>query len=202
MAPRIVAKQLAHPRGLLGRLIAHLMNRHNANMNAFAVRQLELTDADRVLEIGFGGGVTLPPLIERAGFVAGVDRSQAMVRRAEKLFAAAVRGGRALFREGQVEKLPFADRSFGKICTVNTVYFWHSLEAGLREIHRVLTPGGRLALGFLPKERMDRMNMPIDIFTPRAPAEVVEALRNAGFKSAEVTRPRPDTPWNVIVATR
>jgi len=46
-----------------------LMNRHNAKLNAFAVRQLDLVPTDRVLEIGFGGGVTLPSLIARAGFV-------------------------------------------------------------------------------------------------------------------------------------
>ncbi len=42
-------------------------------MNAFAVRQLEVDPTDRILEIGFGGGVTLRYLIENSGFVAGVD---------------------------------------------------------------------------------------------------------------------------------
>jgi len=36
------------------------MNRHNAKMNAFAVKMLSLRPDDRVLEIGFGGGATLP----------------------------------------------------------------------------------------------------------------------------------------------
>ena len=47
------------------------MNRHNAKLNAFAVHQLNLTSSDRVLEIGFGGGVTLPLLIKQARFVGG-----------------------------------------------------------------------------------------------------------------------------------
>jgi protein-L-isoaspartate O-methyltransferase len=76
MAPRFMARQLARPKGLLGRLIARLMNRHNAKMNAFAVQLLQLTPSDRVLEIGFGGGVSLPTLIKRIGFVGGVDRSR------------------------------------------------------------------------------------------------------------------------------
>jgi arsenite methyltransferase len=53
MPPRIVAQQLSHPTGLLGRFMGRLMNRHNAKMNAFALKLLELTPADRVLEIGF-----------------------------------------------------------------------------------------------------------------------------------------------------
>ncbi len=96
----------------------------------------------------------------------------------------------------------FEGSSFGKACTVNTIYFWRSLDAGLAEIHRVLSPGGCLVVGFLPKERMDRMGMPTDIFTSRTPDEVDAALRGTGFTNVRVERPEPTTPWNVVVATR
>jgi ubiquinone/menaquinone biosynthesis C-methylase UbiE len=100
--------------------MGRLMNRHNAKLNAFAVQQLNLTSSDRVLEIGFGGGVTLPLLIKQAGFVGGVDRSLDMVKRAKAIFSDAVSSGRAEFRQGTVEALPFEVSSFGKVCTVNT----------------------------------------------------------------------------------
>jgi SAM-dependent methyltransferase len=171
-------------------------------MNAFAVSQLKLTASDRVLEIGFGGGVSLPSLIEGAGFVAGVDRSPGVVNRAKTRFADAIRSGRAHFCEGKVDALPFEAGSFGKVCTVNTVYFWPSLDAGFAEICRVLSPGGRLAVGFLPKDRMDAMRLPADIFTTRAPDDVVAALGRSAFGDVRVERRRPTTPWNVVVATR
>ena len=85
---------------------------------------------------------------------------------------------------------------------MNTVYFWTSLEAGFAEIYRVLKPRGRIAVGFLPKERMDRMGMPEDIFTTRAPADIVGAITNAGFSDVLIACPDPHTPWNVVVATR
>jgi arsenite methyltransferase len=178
------------------------MNRRNAQMNAFAVGQLELTPSDRVLEIGFGGGISLSSLIETAAFVGGIDRSRDMVKRANARFSEAVTAHRADFREGNVEELPFEEGSFEKVCTVNTVYFWRSLDAGSEEIHRVLSPGGRVVLGFLPKEWLDRMGNPMDIFTSRAPDDVIAALTTAGFKDVRVERPEPTTPWNVIVATR
>jgi cyclopropane fatty-acyl-phospholipid synthase-like methyltransferase len=55
--------------------MGHFVNRRNAKMNHFAVRQLKLATTDRVLEIGFGGGLTLTHLIENAVFVVGLDRS-------------------------------------------------------------------------------------------------------------------------------
>ena len=202
MPPRFIAQQLSHPKGLLGRVIGHLMNKHNAKMNAFAIEQLQLTSTDRVLEIGFGGGATLPTLLARAGFVGGLDRSRDMVEAARARFARNVAAGHADFREGTVEALPFEAAAFNKVCTVNTVYFWHSLDAGFAEIHRVLAPGGRVVVGFLPKQHMDRMQMPIDIFTTRASEDVTTAIARAGFSRVTIERPQPNTVWNVVVANR
>jgi arsenite methyltransferase len=202
MAPRFIARQLSRPSGFMGAVIRLMMNRHNARMNAFAVRQLRLAPSDHVLEIGFGGGVTLPSLMGGAAFVSGVDRSHDVIGWARRRFSKQIEAGRADFRHGHVESLPFEAAAFDKVCTVNTVYFWSSLAAGFAEIHRVLKPRGRVAIGFLPKERMDRMGMPEDIFTTRSPLEVVGALTQAGFREALIARPEAQTPWNVVVATR
>jgi arsenite methyltransferase len=202
MTPRFIARQLSRPTGLFGHIMGRIMNRHNARMNAFALEHLEPHPCDRILEIGFGGGVNLPPLIKIASFVAGIDPSRDVVRHASSRFRAAVISGRAVFRTGRVEAIPFERACFRKVCTVNTVYFWKSLESGFREIHRVLAPGGRLVMGFLPKQWMARLDMPDDIFTLRDPEEVTAALTGVGFTAVRLERPRPETLWNVMVATR
>lgn len=178
------------------------MNRTNAAINVFAVRQLDLKPTDRVLEIGFGGGVTLRSLLKTSSFVAGVDRSADVVRRSKARFAEAVRAGRADFCVGTVEALRFEDGAFDKVCTVNTVYFWTSLQQGFTEIRRVLKPSGRVVVGFLPKERMDRMNMPTDIFTTRSADSIIAALDETGFTDVRCERPTSETLWIVVVATR
>jgi hypothetical protein len=66
----------------------------------------------------------------------------------------------------------------------------------------VLGPLGRLVLGFLPKEHMDRLGMPADIFTTRTVPEVVTALDRVGFHGIEIRRPTPETRWVVVVAVR
>jgi len=59
-----------------------------------------------------------------------------------------------------------------------------------------------VVVGFLPKEWMDRIGYPMDIFRARSPEEVMAALTNTGFKQTQIKRPEPLTRWNVIVATR
>jgi arsenite methyltransferase len=202
MPPRFIARHLSQPTGVLGRIVGRLMNRNNAKMNAFAVQLLELTPDDRVLDVGFGGGVALPSLMATAAYVAGVDRSPVMVQQANANFARAVSAGRTEFRQGSVEALPFGAATFTKACTVNTVYFWISLGVGFAELYRVLSPGGRLVVGFLPKEWMDGMGYPTDIFTSRSPEEVVAALNEAGFRGVFVERSEPTTRSIVVIANR
>jgi SAM-dependent methyltransferase len=124
------------------------------------------------------------------------------VKRARAQYSEAVRVGRAKFEEGGVEALPFEPASFNKVLTVNTIYFWPSLAVGFHEIHRTLAPGGRAAVGLLPKDRMDRMNMPPEIFTTRSPEEVAAELSAVGFSEIRLERPKSTTPWIVAIGSR
>jgi SAM-dependent methyltransferase len=202
VAPRFIAEQLARPSGARGRVVSFLMNRRNGRMNAFALDQLELAANDSVLELGFGGGRALTRLVGTVRLTCGIDPSSDVVRWAGARFADAVRSGAAEFRVGGVEALPAAAAEFDKVLSVNTVYFWAALQAGADEIARVLAPGGRVVLGFVPKSRMDRMNFPAEIFTAREPDDVLEALRGAGFAEVEMRAARREEAWLAATGVR
>lgn len=199
MAPRFVARQLSKPAGLGGAIIRLLMNRTNARLNDLALAELEVRPNDRVLEVGFGGGVALARLLARARHVCGIDRSADAVAWASRHFRQELERGAAEFKVGSVEKLPLPSASFDKVLTVNTVYFWSSLEAGMGEFRRVLAPGGRVVIGFVPKVRMEKMNMPRDIFSPQDPDDLLAALRDTGFSDVAIRA--PNGPERAMLAT-
>jgi arsenite methyltransferase len=120
-----------------------------------------------------------------------LDSSFEAVQCAKQRYADFVKAGRAVFQEGVAASLPF---------TVNTVYFWPALEPGFREMRRVLSPGGRAAIGFLPRQHMERMGVPKDIFQTREVEEIEAALLNSGFTGVESARPSCETPWTIITA--
>jgi arsenite methyltransferase len=101
-----ISRQLSQPSGAGGRVIASLMNRGNRDLNARAIELLDVESSSRVLDLGFGGGLTLEPLLARAASVTGVDRAQDMVDAANGRHADAVAGGRLTLRAGDVTQLP------------------------------------------------------------------------------------------------
>jgi SAM-dependent methyltransferase len=90
-------------------------------------------------------------------------------------------------RVGDAAGLPWDARSFSKALTVHTIYFWREPALCMRELRRVVRPGGRLVVGF--RERSDEAlaAFPSSIYRLFARDEVVALLQEAGF-TAELRR--------------
>jgi SAM-dependent methyltransferase len=140
-------RQAELPRGLAGRLFGAVMGWLNADMEHRAVEQLRLAGDQQVLEVGFGSGVGIALLVERLGAanVAGVEPSAAMIEQARGRLPPDARDVVTLV-EGTAGHIPFLDDSFDAVVSVNNVQLW-KLPADLREVARVLRPGGRLSIG-------------------------------------------------------
>lgn len=101
---------------------------------------LALGPADRLLEIGCGGGLLLRDALECGAAVTGLDHSEEMVSLARER----VPGVEVVL--GSAERLPFADASFTAIAMSIVFFFLADPVAALRECRRVLVPGGRIAI--------------------------------------------------------
>jgi ubiquinone/menaquinone biosynthesis C-methylase UbiE len=85
------------------------------------------------------------------GLVVGVDHSQVMIRQARRRNRAAIRAGRVRLIHAPVESLPVSDGPFNAALAVNTVGMWPDPIARLRELARLLRPGGRIAVVSQPR---------------------------------------------------
>lgn len=197
--PLFIARQGRRPAGVLGSIVAWVMARETARDNGMAISLLGVQGGDRILDVGTGHGASLPRLAALGGTrVVGVDHSDVMI-------GVAKRHNRKLIKDGQVEVIasgtnfmPFADASFDKVMSMHTLYFWDPAEPHLREIARVLVPGGTFVLGFRPAEDQSiAIKLPAPVYCLRATREVERLLQTCNF---EIQRQeRRDIPGDSMV---
>jgi len=142
----LLDRQFGHPSGLLGSLVGEAMAIEHRALHREIVDRLSLKAGDRVLEIGFGPGTTLRLAARKAGFVAGIDPSAAMVRQATRRNRPAIKSGQVQVVPASASAIPFASESCSVVFEVHSYHHWDRPEAGLKEAFRVLEPGGRLLM--------------------------------------------------------
>ena len=101
---------------------------------------------ERILDVGCGLGFYLAELVDEVGpegAVTGVDRSEDMLAYAEAKTQDLANASTVL---GEARALPFADASFDAALSVQVLEYVDDLDSALAELHRVLQPGGRVAL--------------------------------------------------------
>jgi SAM-dependent methyltransferase len=141
-------RQVRKPSGPLGRRVVRAMNLTHATMTDWALQPVTLPKNAVVLDVGYGGGRTVQKLAALApeGKVVGLDYSAASVAISRDTNAQQIEAGRVQVAQGSVAALPFLDRTFDIVTAVETHYYWPDLAANVREILRVLKPGGTFAL--------------------------------------------------------
>ena len=198
---RILVGQFHAPSGPGGHVAGWVMGRRSSNVerNRWAVELLDVQPTDRVIELGCGPGVALAALSERAGrgLVVGVDHSEVMIRQAGRRNAAAVSEGRVRLVHAPVELLQVTDGPFDAALAVNTVGFWPEPADRLREIGRLLRPGGRIALVSQP-----RCPGATAATSAAAADELAALLSEVGFSDLRVETLDLDPPAVCVLAAR
>jgi ubiquinone/menaquinone biosynthesis C-methylase UbiE len=201
---RFIASQLRQPTGWFGKIVmGDLLNKGNEKINKYAIEQLDLQSTDRVLDIGFGGGATIVEMLEtiNTGKIYGVDFSDVMVAQAQQKFQDLIAAGKVSIEFADVRQLPFDDKSFNKVCTVNTIYFWEEPEVGLREIKRVLKSGGRLVIGIRSAAKMKDLPFTQHNFKLYAPEAVRDLLVDVGFSEVSIEHRDKDEKFDSVIVT-
>jgi len=150
---------------------------------------LDLGPEDRLLDVGCGGGAFLRHVAATVGCeLAGLDHSRDMVR----LTRARSAGLRVVRAEAAAT--PFADGEFTAISCLVAFFFFADPVAVLRELRRVLAPGGRLAVMTTAPEAKGTEAAPYPLATRghfHGDDELVALARTAGYASAGIAHREP-----------
>ena len=181
------------PEGDAGAVMLARMNESHGPVTDWALSFMDTRGARQFLDIGCGGGATIARLANMApeGKVTGVDYSPVSVQQSSEYNKERIRSGKVEVIEASVEHLPFEDDVFDRITTVESFYFWPEPEENLKEVHRVLKPGGRFYLiadiygkAGLDQSVLDNIKI-YDLFNP-SKEEFYLLFRDAGFTAVKI----------------
>lgn len=170
---------------------------------------------ETILDVGCGSGALDRLLARRfngTNPITATDVNPFLLREAAALAEEEGLAGRITFRQGNAERLPFPDGGFDHAYTV-TVLEECDADLALRELFRVVRPGGRVGVIVraidmpqwwhldLPEALLRKVNVPPRSVGPRgvADASLYRRMRAAGFENltcfpAFVTFDHPDGP--------
>ncbi len=191
---KAVAEQLRKPTGQFGLKIAENMNLSNALINKWTINKLHAKANNNILEIGMANGLFVKELLQKNAAVrySGVDFSQIMVDESVIRNSKYIKNGQAAFYCADAQKLPFADNTFDKAFTINTIYFWEEPAAVLAELSRVLKPGGVFIISIRPQRVMQNYPFTQYGFRLYSSQALSELLAENGFlvtEAEEYTEP-------------
>jgi arsenite methyltransferase len=114
--------------------------------NPFSLGRLQ--PGEHVLDLGSGAGtdsLVAALMVGPAGHVTGIDMTPEMLEKARR--SASEMGAQNVdFIESEAEALPFAEASFDVVISNGVIDLIPDKDAVFSELHRVLTPGGRIQI--------------------------------------------------------
>ena len=168
--------------GASGLVIGAVMLVGRGSLSRLAADLAGVGPGDRVLDVGCGPGSAAREAARRGAEVTGVDPAPLMLRLGRYLLTS--RSGRNIvFVPGTAEALPVADGAVTVAWAISSAHHWPDVPAGLRELHRVLAPGGRLIIAE-GAARPGAHGLAAHGFTEAQAAETVAAAQAAGFAGA------------------
>ncbi len=138
---------------------------------------------DRILEVGGGTGRFIYSFRNKSKNLWMIDPSVQMLNKVKKTY-----GSKIKMKVGYAENIPFEDNSFDIVVVSDALHHWDNQEKGIKEVYRVLKPGGQLAIEEIhPNTNIGRFVVSMErTFVMHSrffrPNELRDMLEKQGFK--------------------
>ena len=187
MLRKFIASQFKKPSGLLGIFTSNMMVKNNQKNYDKIIKDLDLQQHDKLLEIGYGPGIGIQMIAELCldCTIHGIDFSKLMYKRASKYNRTYIDNGRTQLQYGDFLKTSVLDNNYDKIFCLNVVYFWDELNSPFRKVLSLLKNGGAFHIYMADKITLIEKKAPDSVFYKYSIEQVEEALEAAGFENVE-----------------
>ena len=184
-----LASQASDPHGPLGWIAAWIMPLQSDAHCGDLAGLLALRPEDEVLDVACGAGVFLQKRASHVRHAAGIDHSEIQIRMARKRNRDGIVAGTVEIVWGDSAALPWKDDRFSAVAC-NCLSCLSQPQPSLQEMHRVLRPGGRVALSFddhrdVATARREEQKWGLPAWTE---PEFRTMLEEAGFSVASMSR--------------
>jgi SAM-dependent methyltransferase len=188
------------PRGPLGSVGARVMPFMVRPLYAMMAGELALQPDDELLEVGCGSALLLAEQASHVRHVAGLDVSEIQVDMARRRLADRIAAGTAEVVLGDALALPWEDGRFSAVSCLNCLKFVSDPRVALREMARVLRPGGRAVLTFDEDIKDPARSGTIDAFGQWqwSANDARRMMEEAGFAEVSVTRTPTRIPFQLL----
>lgn len=178
------------PSGPIGWVGARVLPFVAGRLYAVAADVLDLQADDDLLDVGCGAGVLLRDRAAGPRYVAGIDASEIQVGLARQRLAERIAAGTAQIVLGDAAALPWQDGRFSAVASLNCLKFVFDPDQALREMHRVLRPGGRVVHMTDPPITDPDKSGKVDAFGIRqwSADDSRRIMEQAGFADVSVTQ--------------
>lgn len=162
-----------------------------------AIESMNIPADARVLDVGCGSGWAARLMAEKAqsGRVVGIDISDEMVRVAQE---SSSDFPNVEFEVATAEKLPFDDCAFTHAFSMESLYYYEDMLGALREINRVLEPGGvfNCVVDLFEENRpthqwIDQLKVPVHLLSSAAYRNLFGEAGFTNVRDSRIYDPRP-----------
>lgn len=173
-----ISKIFSRPKGWLGSIAGLIMANENKALNQWAIRHLDLTDGENILEIGYGPGYSIKHMFKHYQdlHIDGLDASSTMQEQAQSRVSKRAKDKQVRLYVGKIEKTRLPEEQYDKVLSVNNFTIWDDPKTGLLNLYHTLKPGGTLVIVMQPREKGADANR-----TKEMGENILNDLKFAGF---------------------